>query len=53
MNKIRLGLKGFGEIPRHIYRMCQEDDRIEVVAISDLGKPEILAYLVGAETKGK
>lgn len=53
MNKIRLGLKGFGEIPRHIYRMCQEDDRIEVVAISDLGNPEILAYLVGAETKGK
>ncbi len=37
MEKIRLGLKGFGEIPRHIYRMCQEDDRIEVVAISDLG----------------
>jgi len=33
--------------------MCQEDDRIEVVAISDLGRPEILAYLVGAETKGK
>jgi glyceraldehyde 3-phosphate dehydrogenase len=53
MNKIRLGLKGFGEIPRHIYRMCQDDDRIEVVAISDLGNPEILAYLVGAETKGK
>jgi len=53
MEKIRLGLKGFGEVPRHIYRMCQEDDRIEVVAISDLGQPEILAYLVGAETKGK
>jgi glyceraldehyde 3-phosphate dehydrogenase len=53
MNKIRLGLKGFGEIPRHVYRMCMEDDRLEVVVISDLGKPEILSYLVGAETKGK
>ncbi|MCB0804639.1 MAG: hypothetical protein KDC05_02520 [Bacteroidales bacterium] len=53
MDKIRLGLKGFGEIPRHIYRMCLEDERIDVVAISDLGKPEILTYLVGAETKGK
>ncbi|MCD4695288.1 MAG: hypothetical protein K8S16_03520 [Bacteroidales bacterium] len=53
MDRIRLGLKGFGEIPRHLYRMCLEDDRIEVVAISDLGRPEILAYLVGAETKGK
>jgi glyceraldehyde 3-phosphate dehydrogenase len=33
--------------------MCQDDERIEIVAISDLGRPEILAYLVGAETKGK
>jgi len=53
MNKIRVGLKGFGEIPRHVYRMCMDDDRLEVVVISDLGKPEILSYLVGAETKGK
>ncbi|OQX73689.1 MAG: hypothetical protein B6D61_12255 [Bacteroidetes bacterium 4484_249] len=53
MSKIRLGLKGFGEIPRHIYRMCMEDDRIEVVVISDFGKPEILTYLVSAETKGR
>jgi glyceraldehyde 3-phosphate dehydrogenase len=53
MDRIRLGLKGFGEIPRHIYRLCLEDPRIEVVAISDLGHPEILAYLVAAETKGK
>jgi glyceraldehyde 3-phosphate dehydrogenase len=30
-----------------------EDDIFEVVAISDYGSPEILAYLVGAETKGK
>jgi len=53
MSRIRLGLKGFGEIPRHIYRMCMEDDQIEIVAISDLGRPEILSYLVEAETKGK
>lgn len=53
MKRIRIGLKGFGEIPRHLYRLCLEDDRIEIVAISDLGKPEILSYLVAAETKGK
>ena len=53
MRKIRLGLKGFGEIPRHIYRMCLDDDRIDVVAISDFGRPEILTYLISAETKGK
>lgn len=53
MRRIRLGLKGFGEIPRHIYRMCLNDERIEIVAISELGNPEILSYLVSAETKGK
>jgi len=53
MRKIRIGLKGFGEIPRHIYRMCLDDDRVEVVVISDLGRPEILTYLISAETKGK
>lgn len=53
MNRIRLGLKGFGEIPRHLFRMCAEDDRIEVVVISDLGQPDILSYLVSAETKGR
>ncbi|MBN3035469.1 MAG: hypothetical protein JW861_07760 [Bacteroidales bacterium] len=52
MKRIRLGLKGFGEIPRHIYRMCLNDERIEVAVISELGRPEILSYLVGAETKG-
>ncbi len=53
MKRIRVGLKGFGEIPRHIYRMCMDDERIDVVVISDLGRPEILTYLVSAETKGR
>lgn len=52
MKKIRLGLMGFGEIPRHIYRLCLEDNFIEVVAISEIGKSEILHYLLVAETKG-
>lgn len=51
MKKIRLGLMGFGEINRHLYRLCLEDDRIEVVAISDIGRPEILVYLLEAESK--
>ncbi len=53
MNKIRLGIMGFGEVGRHIYRLCMEDDLFEVVAVSDLGRPEILAYLLEAETKGR
>jgi glyceraldehyde 3-phosphate dehydrogenase len=53
MSKVRLGIMGFGEIGRHIYRLCMEDDMFEVVAISDYGKPDILAYLLQAEVKGK
>ncbi len=49
--KIKLGLMGFGEVPRHIYRLCLNDDRIEVVAIGEIGKPEILHYLLQAESK--
>jgi len=52
MSKVRIGLMGFGEIPRHVFRMCIDDPRIEVVAISEFGSPEILSYLVSAETKG-
>ncbi|MCP4550471.1 MAG: glyceraldehyde-3-phosphate dehydrogenase [Bacteroidetes bacterium] len=52
MRKIRIGLMGFGEIPRHIYRLCLDNDQIEIVAIADIGRPEILRYLLVAETKG-
>jgi glyceraldehyde 3-phosphate dehydrogenase len=51
MKKIRLGLMGFGEINRHLYRLCLEDEMIEVVAISDIGRPEILVYLLNSESK--
>src|SRR5210317_297879 len=52
MDKIRVGIMGFGEVGRHIYRLCLDDDRIEIVAIADLGRPEVLEYLLKAETKG-
>lgn len=53
MSTLKLGIMGFGEIGRHIYRLCMEDDMFDVVAISDYGRPDILAYLLSAETKGK
>jgi glyceraldehyde 3-phosphate dehydrogenase len=53
MSKIKLGIMGFGEVGRHIYRLCMENDMLEVVAISDYGRPDILTYLLTAETKGK
>ncbi|HSG67387.1 MAG TPA: glyceraldehyde 3-phosphate dehydrogenase NAD-binding domain-containing protein [Bacteroidales bacterium] len=52
MDRIRVGIMGFGEVGRHIFRQCLKEDRIEIVAIADLGRPEILDYLLKAETKG-
>lgn len=51
MSKIRLGLMGFGETNRHLYRLCLNDDRFEIVAISDIGRPEVLHYLLRAEVR--
>lgn len=51
MSKIRIGLMGFGETNRHLYRLCLNDDRFEIVAISDIGRPEVLHYLLRAEVK--
>jgi glyceraldehyde 3-phosphate dehydrogenase len=53
MSTVKIGIMGFGEIGRHIYRLCMENDMFEVVAISDYGRPDILTYLLEAETKGK
>ena len=43
---IRIGMRGFGQVGRQIYRLALEDDRYEVVAISDIGRPEILHHLL-------
>ncbi|MBE0641674.1 MAG: glyceraldehyde-3-phosphate dehydrogenase [Bacteroidales bacterium] len=54
MSRLRIGIMGFGETGRHLYRACLKDDRVEVVAISDIGKPEILHYLLKTHLpKGK
>jgi len=52
MSKVKLGIMGFGEVSRHFYRLCLNDDEIEIVAIAEIGRPEILHYLLTAETKG-
>ena len=51
MGTVRLGLMGFGEIGRDIYQLCLDEPEIEVVAISDIGPPEILHYLL--QTDGR
>lgn len=47
---IRVGIMGFGRIGRNLLRQtCQRED-IDVVAISDLGTPESMAYLLEHDT---
>jgi glyceraldehyde 3-phosphate dehydrogenase len=49
-NPIRVGLMGFGRIGKNIFRQVYERDDIDVVAISDLGDPESIAYLLTFDT---
>lgn len=47
---IKLGIMGFGLIGRHLYRLAMEDTDIEIAVICDIGKPDIIHYLL--ETEG-
>ncbi len=46
---IRLGIMGFGQTGRQIYELASRSEDVEVVAIADIGAPEILHYLLGSE----
>ena len=46
IEKIKIGLFGFGRIGRNIFRIGYEDRRYEFVAISDLGNVEAMHYLL-------
>ena len=49
MMTIKLGLMGFGNIGRKLYSESLKNNDIEISAISDIGDPEILEYLLKAE----
>jgi glyceraldehyde 3-phosphate dehydrogenase len=48
--RIRVGLMGFGRIGRNFYRLVSESNAFEIPVISDVGKPEILHYLLQRDT---
>jgi len=48
---IKLGLMGFGTIGRKLYSESLKHDNIKVSAISDIGDPDILLYLLKNEFK--
>jgi glyceraldehyde 3-phosphate dehydrogenase len=47
---IKVGINGFGRIGRTFFRLAQEREDIEVVAVNDLGSIESLAYLLKYDT---
>ena len=46
MDPVRVGIMGFGRVGRQIYQLALRDERFDVVAISDIGRPEILHHLL-------
>lgn len=47
--KIRVGIMGLGQIGRQIYHLALENDDIEIAAVADIGKPEIIQYLLKSD----
>ena len=47
----RIGLIGLGQIGRQIFRLAAASPDVEIVAVADIGRPEVLRYLL--ETTGE
>jgi len=46
---IRVGIMGFGQTGRQIYDLASRCEDVEVVAVADIGKQEVLHYLLCSE----
>jgi len=51
VSKTRLGLMGFGRIGRQVYQLAATSEDIEIAVIADRGQPDILHYLLSAESR--
>jgi glyceraldehyde 3-phosphate dehydrogenase len=49
---IKVGINGFGRIGRQVYRAIREryPERIDVVAVNDVGNPKIMTHLLKYDT---
>lgn len=47
--KIQVGLMGLGQIGRNLYQLAAQSDDLEIVAVADIGKPEIVHYLLKSD----
>ncbi len=50
MTKVKVAINGFGRIGRLAFRQIHDMEGIEVVAINDLTKPNVLAHLLKYDT---
>ena len=50
MNKIKVGINGFGRIGRLVFRAAQERNDIQVVAVNDLISVDYMAYMLKYDT---
>lgn len=50
MNKIKVGINGFGRIGRLVFRAAQKRDDIEIVGINDLLEVDYMAYMLKYDT---
>ncbi len=46
MDKIKVGINGFGRIGRQAFKLAIEKPELEVVGINDLTSPDVLAHLL-------
>lgn len=49
-SKLRIGIMGFGNIGRHLYRLAVESNDMAVVAVSDVAEAEVLHYLLATDS---
>ena len=42
----RIGLMGLGQVGRQIFRLAAAQEDLAIVAVADIGKPEVLRYLL-------
>ncbi len=43
---LRIGIMGFGQVGRQIYRLAAQSDDVVVAAVADIGRSEVLHYLL-------
>ena len=50
MRPTRVGVMGFGQVGRQVFLSSLDDPHAEVVAVSDVGEPNILHHLLACPT---